>query len=282
MASSNASEETFIERSPVGDSMSAATISAGAGLFVSAVQNSIQTHNKGALGVFTRTGSTIALFTAMGGIFSYTDSMVANIRQKNDAFNGAAGGCAAGLVAGAAARSIPMMAGSCIALASLVGTFDAAGKSLTGTYAKPSPADFIPSEGGHAEKSWRELREERRKNFFKVSIQPPGASVEVFADHVTRAVDLALVRDLLRCCRSLGWMDETLNLYFSSSRSFSIKKKNPRGTCDCSTLNSVHLSSCSDTEKARGCRDGMSGGFTVTDMRHRIGITERMGCQTGD
>jgi hypothetical protein len=29
---------------------------AGVGLFISAIQNSLQTHNKGAMGVFTRTG----------------------------------------------------------------------------------------------------------------------------------------------------------------------------------------------------------------------------------
>lgn len=93
--------ENYEERSALNNGMSAAVGSAAAGLFVSAIQNSIQTHDKGAMGVFTRTGSTIALFTAMGGIFSFTDSFVANRRQKNDAFNGAAGGCAAGLVAGA-------------------------------------------------------------------------------------------------------------------------------------------------------------------------------------
>jgi glycerate kinase len=37
----------------------------------------------------------------MGGAFAFTDAAVANVRQKNDPYNGAAGGCAAGLVAGA-------------------------------------------------------------------------------------------------------------------------------------------------------------------------------------
>ena len=59
--------ETFSERSPFADGMTAGAVSAGAGLFVSAFQNSVQTHNKGALGVFTRTGSTIALFSESTG-----------------------------------------------------------------------------------------------------------------------------------------------------------------------------------------------------------------------
>jgi len=37
---------------------------------------------------------------AMGTTFAFTESTVANIREKNDAVNGAAGGCAAGFLAG--------------------------------------------------------------------------------------------------------------------------------------------------------------------------------------
>lgn len=158
--------ETFSERSPLNDGVTSAVVSAGAGLLVSAVQNSLQTHNKGALGVFTRTGSTIAVFSAMGGIFSYTDSFVANTRGKTDAVNGAAGGCAAGLVLGAVSRSVPMMAGGCAGLAALIGTFDAAGRSLQGTQSRPSGLDQHES---HGEPGWREQREARRKSFFKVS-----------------------------------------------------------------------------------------------------------------
>lgn len=96
--------EPFSSKSAFSNGMNAAATSAAAGVLVSAVQNSVQRHDKGALGVFTRTGSTIALFTAMGGVFAYTDAAVANIREKNDSFNGAAGGCAAGLVAGASSE----------------------------------------------------------------------------------------------------------------------------------------------------------------------------------
>lgn len=109
----------------------------------------------------------------MGGIFSYTDSTVANFRQKDDAINGAVGGCAAGVVLGAAARSVPMMFGGCASLAALIGTFDAAGKSLQGTYARPTPTDFARGDHGtphgSGEKGWREAREARRRSFFKVS-----------------------------------------------------------------------------------------------------------------
>ena len=108
----------------------------------------------------------------MGGIFSYTDSTVANFREKDDAVNGAIGGCAAGFVLGAAARSVPMMFGGCASLAALIGTFDAAGKSLQGTYLRASPKDFAHGDHdtshGPGELGWREAREARRQNFFKV------------------------------------------------------------------------------------------------------------------
>jgi len=37
---------------------------------------------------------------AMGATFAFTESFVANQREKNDALNGAIGGCAAGFLAG--------------------------------------------------------------------------------------------------------------------------------------------------------------------------------------
>lgn len=36
----------------------------------------------------------------MGATFAFTEAFVANQRQKNDALNGAIGGCAAGFLAG--------------------------------------------------------------------------------------------------------------------------------------------------------------------------------------
>ena len=72
------------------------------------------------MGVFTRTGGTIGFFgvfnflsfqlpyvltcilyiAAMGATFAFTEAFVANQREKNDALNGAIGGCAAGFLAG--------------------------------------------------------------------------------------------------------------------------------------------------------------------------------------
>lgn len=37
---------------------------------------------------------------AMGASFAFTETAVANVREKNDPLNGVAGGCAAGFLAG--------------------------------------------------------------------------------------------------------------------------------------------------------------------------------------
>ncbi|CAE6421781.1 unnamed protein product [Rhizoctonia solani] len=129
--------------------------SAGVGTLVSAVQNALDHHNRGAAGILTRTGGTIGFFTAMGATFAFTEAAVANQRQTDDSLNGAAGGCAAGLLAGLRARSIPMAFASCAVIGTLVASFDAAGRSLTG-----GPKDTANID----------IRAERRNRFFK---KPP-------------------------------------------------------------------------------------------------------------
>ncbi|KAI0274826.1 hypothetical protein BC834DRAFT_965305 [Gloeopeniophorella convolvens] len=124
------------------------------GAFVSAVQNALGSHSKGASGFLSRTGGTIGFFAAMGATFAATESFVANQREKEDSLNGVAGGCAAGFLAGIRARSLPIAVASCAVIGAAVGTFDYAGQSLRGDTESLS-------------------YEERRKRFFK---QNPSSS----------------------------------------------------------------------------------------------------------
>jgi len=121
------------------------------GLIVSTVQNALGKHSHGAMGVVTRTGGTIGFFAAMGATFAFTEAFVANERQKNDALNGAAGGCAAGFLAGIRSRSLPMAAGGCVLLGAAVGAFDYSGQ--------------LAGDAGMT-------KEERRLKFFKRPPQP--------------------------------------------------------------------------------------------------------------
>jgi hypothetical protein len=117
--------DSSYEPKPTLEQASRVALQAGAvGLVVSTVQNALGKHSHGAMGVLTRTGGTIGFFgntipcplsnlcsnilylAAMGATFAFTDAFVANERRKNDALNGAAGGCAAGFLAGIRCRFI--------------------------------------------------------------------------------------------------------------------------------------------------------------------------------
>lgn len=110
----------------------------------------------------------------MGFTFAFTESFIANQRQKNDPINGATGACAAGFLAGVrctfiepspplpfriliyqrfTARSLPMAIGGCAVLGAVMGAYDYAGQ-LAG-----EPGLTI---------------EEKRKRFFKPGTPIPG------------------------------------------------------------------------------------------------------------
>lgn len=122
-------EENFFEpKSPIPSATTVAYQAAAVGALVSVLQNALSSHKAGALGVLTRTGGTIGMFTAMGAVFAFTEATMANERQKDDAFNGVVGGCAAGFLAGIRTRSLPMALGSCAVAGAAMGTFDYAGQ----------------------------------------------------------------------------------------------------------------------------------------------------------
>ncbi|KZT02633.1 uncharacterized protein LAESUDRAFT_738547 [Laetiporus sulphureus 93-53] len=137
---------SYEPKSPLGYASTVGLQAAIVGTFVSTVQNALGTHNRGAAGFLTRSGGTIGVFAAMGATFAFTESALANYREKDDALNGAAGACAAGFLAGIRRRSVPVALASCAVMGAVMGTFDYGGKSLQGT---------------------SETQEERRKRFFK-------------------------------------------------------------------------------------------------------------------
>ncbi|KAK4055711.1 hypothetical protein OIV83_000257 [Microbotryomycetes sp. JL201] len=105
--------------------------SAGVGLFISAIKNSLEAHNKGAMGVFTRTGWLAGYFAAAGVAFTVVDHQVANFIESSDnGIAGAAGGCAAGFVSGIRSGSIPKAMGLCAFMGTAIGTYDLAGGQL--------------------------------------------------------------------------------------------------------------------------------------------------------
>ncbi|KAK0529022.1 hypothetical protein OC835_004459 [Tilletia horrida] len=127
--------EAYEHRDALAQGMKGALQAGAAGVLVSAVQNALQTHKAGAMGVFTRTGSTIAIFS----------------------------------------RSPQTMIFGCLGLGALLGTFQATGRSLTGPHATSQPVKAVPlgaapdgvAEDGQVRTAGRQVREARRKSFFK-------------------------------------------------------------------------------------------------------------------
>lgn len=57
-------------------------VAGGAGLFVSAMQNTMAKHNEGAKGIFTRTGGTIGFLGTISALYSVDLSSNVNIFLK--------------------------------------------------------------------------------------------------------------------------------------------------------------------------------------------------------
>jgi len=62
MTSQEPAEAVYRPKDAIGATVRAAMITTGAGAFVSTIQNTLTKQNVGAMGIFTRTGGTIAVF----------------------------------------------------------------------------------------------------------------------------------------------------------------------------------------------------------------------------
>lgn len=135
-------DHPYHPKDTIGRTIKTTMVTAGAGTFVSAIQNTLQKQNYGPMGIFTRTGSTIAVFTAMGGVYEFARSASANLRQKDDSWNEAIGGFFGGAMVGLRVRTMPAVLGYGAGLAVILSTFDFCGHALTGYNKDPNVDDF--------------------------------------------------------------------------------------------------------------------------------------------
>ncbi|KAK1766450.1 Tim17/Tim22/Tim23/Pmp24 family-domain-containing protein [Phialemonium atrogriseum] len=159
------------------DAVSAAVtgtiVTGSAGLFVSAIQNSLQKRNVGAWGIFTRTGGTIATFAAVGGAYEFSRNAAANLREKDDHYNAAIGGFLAGSVLGLRTGRIPPMLGWGALTATVLAVYEYTGGALSGSTRDKEVDEFERKEY---------LRRNRRRPLEETiadvgegrSIYPPG------------------------------------------------------------------------------------------------------------
>ncbi|CAI2162601.1 16921_t:CDS:2 [Funneliformis geosporum] len=99
---------------------------AGVGLLIAAAQNSYYDYTRAST-VFTKYGSTVTGFALLGGIFTATETISANVRKTDDWINGAVAGCAAGLTTGIRARSHALSIGACLGIGGLMGFYEFSG-----------------------------------------------------------------------------------------------------------------------------------------------------------
>ncbi|KAF2685801.1 hypothetical protein K458DRAFT_300369 [Lentithecium fluviatile CBS 122367] len=93
------------------------------GAIFAGVQNTLRKQNVGAMGIFTRSGGIIALYAGVGVAYQFTHDATANLRQKDDCYNEALAGFAAGSAVGVARRSLPFMVGAGVAFGTAMAAY---------------------------------------------------------------------------------------------------------------------------------------------------------------
>ncbi|EED17661.1 NADH-ubiquinone oxidoreductase 213 kDa subunit [Talaromyces stipitatus ATCC 10500] len=198
MASQHTENNTYHPRDAIDVALKSTALTGGFGLVASAVQNTLAKQNVGSLGIFLRSGSTIAIFAAMGGTYSFVRTASANLREKDDTWNTALGGFFAGSILGLRVRSFPSVFGYGTGLAATLATFEYTGGSLFGkpkdhnldkyeelerlrkNYRTPAEQTFTElGEGrGIYAPGYAERRRERIKEAYgiDVPVTPPPAS----------------------------------------------------------------------------------------------------------
>jgi len=147
-------EEIYHPKDALRAGINGTMIAGAAGATISAIQNTLTKSNVGAWGVFTRSGSTMAVFAAMGGTYEFTRFASANLREKDDSWNTAIGGFLAGSVLGLQRGRTPAVLGFGALASVVLGVYDYTGGSLTGYKKDPEVDEFERKEA---------LRKNRRR-----------------------------------------------------------------------------------------------------------------------
>ncbi|EWC48003.1 hypothetical protein DRE_02885 [Drechslerella stenobrocha 248] len=125
----------------------AISVTGTAGLVVSGAQNALARENRGLLGLFTKTGGTVAMFVLMGGTYAFLKDASANLREKSDPWNAALGGFFAGALVGIPSGRMPRVVGFGTGLAITLSIFEYTGNSLRGAqWREPEVDEFERKE----------------------------------------------------------------------------------------------------------------------------------------
>lgn len=150
--------QTYHAQDAIKASAKGTLVVGGAGLFLSAIQNSLQKNNIGAWGVFTRSGGTVASFAAVGGVFEFSRVAMANLREKNDVWNTVVSGFLGGSVFGLSSGKMPKIIGMGAVTATVLAVMDYTGGTLRGWGNEKQEDGFAYKE--HLRKNRRRPAEE--------------------------------------------------------------------------------------------------------------------------
>ncbi|RKF61988.1 NADH-ubiquinone oxidoreductase 21.3 kDa subunit [Erysiphe neolycopersici] len=132
----------YYPKDAVAAGLKGASISGAAGLLIAGAQNTLTKSNVGALGVISKFGGTISLFTAVGASFEFITAASANLRERNDYLNQTIGGFVSGSLIGLRAGTTAAILGYGTGAAILMGVFNFTGGRLTGFEKNPELDEF--------------------------------------------------------------------------------------------------------------------------------------------
>ncbi|EDU45777.1 NADH-ubiquinone oxidoreductase a subunit [Pyrenophora tritici-repentis] len=122
-----AEHATYHPRDAIHNTVLTGTQTTVIGALIAGVQNTLRKQNVGAMGVLTHSGHLIAVFGTAGVAYQFTKDAAANLRRKDDTYNEAMAGFAAGATTGIFRRSLPYMLGAGALFATGMATFNYVG-----------------------------------------------------------------------------------------------------------------------------------------------------------
>ncbi|KAI2467356.1 hypothetical protein F4781DRAFT_313771 [Annulohypoxylon bovei var. microspora] len=133
-------EETpFHQHDALKAGIKGAILGGSAGFITAAVQNSLAKTNIGAWSVFTRGGGTIAMFTAVTSVYTFSKSATANLRERDDTWNTTVASFLSGATIGLRTGRMPQILGFGAAFSAVMTTFEYTGGSLRGRRRTENP-----------------------------------------------------------------------------------------------------------------------------------------------
>ncbi|KLU85061.1 hypothetical protein MAPG_04093 [Magnaporthiopsis poae ATCC 64411] len=174
MAGGHGSEgDDYHPQDAVKKGVTAALTYGGVGLFAASIQSALQRQPVGSMAAFTRFGGNIGTFALVGGVFEFSKTASANLRQKQDHYNTAIGGFLGGSILGMRSMRMPMILGYGAGVSLIVATFDYTGSSLSGWGRDPKEDGYDRKEA--VRKNRRRPVEETIAEIGEISgIKPPG------------------------------------------------------------------------------------------------------------